>query len=209
MSAAHGYKRRSPLTLSPHRWSTLDVKITPLAIPGVLLVEPRRYGDERGVFCETYKAPALAEAGFDKPFVQDNCARSGPRGVVRGLHMQRAPFAQDKLVRATRGAIFDVAVDVRPGSPTFGQSVGVTLTAANWLQLLVPAGFAHGYCTLEEDCEVQYKVTAPYAPAEEEGLIWNDPALGLDWPITAADATLNARDLTWPTLAQWRAAKTL
>ncbi|MBE7216946.1 MAG: dTDP-4-dehydrorhamnose 3,5-epimerase [Caulobacteraceae bacterium] len=183
------------------------MQITRTDIEGVLIVEPKRFGDERGVFCETFKAPVLAEAGFDLPFVQDNCARSGPRGVVRGLHMQRAPHAQDKLVRCSRGRIFDVAVDCRPGSPTFGRHVGLELSAANWLQLLVPKGFAHGYATLEEDCEVLYKVTAPYTPAEEEGLLWSDPALGIDWGVSPMEATVNARDQAWPTLAEWSAGR--
>ena len=183
------------------------MQITPTAIEGVLIVEPRRFGDERGVFTETFKADVLAQAGFTAPFTQDNCARSGPRGVVRGLHMQRSPHAQDKLVRCSRGAIFDVAVDVRPGSPTFGRHVGIELSAANWRQLLVPKGFAHGYATLEEDCEVLYKVTAPYAPAEEEGLLWSDPALGIDWGVAPAEATVNARDQAWPTLAAWSAGR--
>lgn len=183
------------------------MQVTPTAIAGVLIVEPRRFGDERGVFTETFKAPVLAEHGFATAFIQDNCARSGARGVVRGLHMQRAPHAQDKLVRCSRGRIHDVAVDLRPGSPTFGRHVGVELSAANWLQLLVPKGFAHGYATLEEDCEVQYKVTAPYAPAEEEGLLWSDPALGIDWGVTPAEATVNARDQAWPTLEAWSASR--
>ncbi len=181
------------------------MRITPTAIDGVLILEPKRFGDERGVFTETFKADALAEAGFATPFTQDNCARSGARGVVRGLHMQREPHAQDKLIRCSRGRIYDVAVDCRPGSATFGRHVALELTASNWLQLLVPRGFAHGYATLEEDCEVLYKVTAPYAPAEEEGLLWSDPALGIDWPIAPAEATVNARDQAWPTLAAWAA----
>ena len=183
------------------------MQVTPTAIPGVLIVEPRRFGDERGVFTETFKAAVLAGHGFSTPFIQDNCARSGPSGVVRGLHMQRAPHAQDKLVRCSRGRIYDVAVDVRPGSPTFGRHVGVELSATNWLQLLVPKGFAHGYATLEADCEVQYKVTAPYAPIEEEGLLWSDPALGIDWGIAPDAATVNARDLAWPTLEAWSASR--
>jgi dTDP-4-dehydrorhamnose 3,5-epimerase len=180
-----------------------------LSIEGVLVLEPRRFGDERGVFSEIFKASELAEAGFVKPFVQDNLARSGPRGVVRGLHMQTGDFAQDKLIRCARGSILDVAVDVRPGSPTFGKSVAVELSAQNWLQLLVPTGFAHGYCTLEEDCEVQYKVTAPYAPDHEAGLLWSDPALRIPWPIGPEAATVNARDAAWPTLAAWAASKGL
>jgi dTDP-4-dehydrorhamnose 3,5-epimerase len=183
--------------------------ITTFDIEGLLLIEPKRFGDERGIFCEVFKASELAEAGFTKTFIQDNLARSGPKGVIRGLHMQRAPNAQDKLVRASKGAILDVAVDVRPGSKTFGRSAAVELTADNWRQLLVPAGFAHAYCTLVEDCEVQYKVTAPYAPDCEEGLLWSDPALGVDWPFKSDEVTVNARDAAWPTLAAWAASKGL
>lgn len=183
------------------------MNVTPCAIPSVLLIEPRRFEDERGVFCETFKADALAQAGFDRPFIQDNCARSEARGVVRGLHFQRGSAAQDKLVRCSRGAIFDVAVDIRPGSPTFGQTVSQVLSAANWLQLLVPAGFAHGYCTLQEGSEVLYKVTTPYAPDHEQGLLWSDPALGVEWPVSTGGAVLNARDAAWPTLAAWGEAE--
>lgn len=182
------------------------MKIRPTPIAGLLLIEPERRGDERGLFCETFRADRLAEAGFDRVFMQDNCARSGPKGVVRGLHMQSAPFAQDKLVRCSRGAIFDVAVDLRPKSETFAQSFSAELSEDNWRQLLVPAGFAHGYCTLRPDSEVLYKVTAPYAPDHEEGVLWSDPALGIDWPVTPAQATVNTRDARLPSLAEWRRA---
>jgi len=179
-------------------------KVTPLAIPDVLLVEPVRHGDERGFFSETYSKRALAEAGFDAEFVQDNHSRSPKKGTVRGLHFQAPPFAQDKLLRVTRGAILDVAVDIRVGSPTYGQAVAVELSAENWRQLLVPKGFAHGFQTLTEDCEVLYKVTDYYAPASEAGLLWSDPALGVDWPLGTADAFINARDAAWPILADLR-----
>lgn len=177
------------------------MKITPLAIPDILLIEPVRHGDARGFFSETYSRNALAEAGFDGDFVQDNHSLSGRRGVVRGLHFQTPPYAQDKLLRVTRGAMLDVAVDIRRGSPTFGRHVAIELSADNWRQLLVPKGFAHGFQTLTEDCEVLYKVSAYYAPAAERGLLWNDPALGIDWPLTGEAAFLNARDGGWPTLA--------
>jgi dTDP-4-dehydrorhamnose 3,5-epimerase len=178
------------------------MKITQTELPGVLLIEPTRHGDERGLFVETFKADELAKAGVAISFIQDNLARSSAAGVVRGLHFQKPPFAQDKLIRCCRGAILDVAVDIRPGSPTFGRSVAVELSAENWLQLLVPAGFAHGYCTLTPDTEVAYKVSGAYAPQSEGGLLWNDPALGIAWPIAAEQATLNARDKGWPTLAE-------
>jgi dTDP-4-dehydrorhamnose 3,5-epimerase len=172
--------------------------ITPLAIAEVLLIEPRRFGDERGFFSETYSRRALAEAGFDHEFVQDNHSRSGRKGTVRGLHFQIPPHAQDKLLRVVRGAIFDVAVDLRPESPSFGRHVGAELSAENFRQLLVPAGFAHGFMTLTDDAEVLYKVTGYYAPEAERGLRWNDPALGIDWPLEAGEVTVNARDATWP-----------
>ncbi len=179
----------------------MRIDTTPIA--GLLVIEPKRFGDERGVFTETFRADALAAHGFTNPFVQDNCARSEASGVVRGLHFQKGEAAQDKLIRVSKGAIFDVAVDLRAGSATFGWSYSVELSAQNWLQLLVPRGFAHGYQTLTPDAEVLYKASAPYAPSAEGGILWSDPALGIDWPIDAAEATLNARDLAWPTLAQW------
>lgn len=177
-------------------------QVTRLAIPDVLLISPARYGDERGFFSETFNKRVLAEAGFDREFVQDNHSRSTRPGTVRGLHFQAPPFAQDKLLRVTRGAILDVAVDIRRGSPTFGRHVAVELSADNWLQLLVPRGFAHGFQTLTDDCEVLYKVTDYYAPQAEQGLLWNDPALDIEWPIPGAAATLNERDAGWPTLAE-------
>jgi dTDP-4-dehydrorhamnose 3,5-epimerase len=177
--------------------------ITPQAVPEILLIEPKRFGDERGFFSETYSAKALAEAGFAHAFVQDNHSRSPKRGTVRGLHFQAPPHAQDKLLRVTRGAILDVAVDIRRGSPTYGKSVAVELSAENWRQLLVPKGFAHGFLTLTEDCEVLYKVTDYYAPASEAGLLWSDPALGVDWPIGGEAPLINARDAAWPALADF------
>ncbi len=175
-------------------------KVTPQAVPDVLLVEPQRFGDERGFFSETYNAKVLAASGFDGVFVQDNHSRSPRRGTVRGLHFQAPPFAQDKLLRVTRGAILDVAVDIRRGSPTYGRAVAVELSAENWRQLLVPKGFAHGFQTLTDDCEVLYKVTDYYAPGAEAGLLWSDPALGVAWPLGTAEATFNARDAAWPPL---------
>ena len=179
------------------------ITITPQAVPEVLLIEPQRFGDERGFFSETYNAKILAGAGLTLPFVQDNHSRSPHRGTVRGLHFQAPPHAQDKLLRVTRGAILDVAVDIRKGSPTYGRSVAVELSAENWRQLLVPKGFAHGFLTLAEDCEVLYKVTDYYAPASEAGLLWSDPALGIDWPVNGAPPVINARDAAWPRLADF------
>ena len=166
-----------------------------MAIPGVLFITPTRHGDERGWFSETFRQSALEDAGFTGgAFVQDNHARSSQRGVLRGLHFQKPSRAQDKLVRCVRGAIFDVAVDIRQGSPTFGQWVGAELSADNGAQLLVPKGFAHAYCTLTEECEVLYKVTGYYAPQAEGALHWNDPIVGIDWAIPAEAISTNARD---------------
>ena len=177
------------------------MKITPQAIPEVLLIEPVRRGDNRGWFSEVYRKSALAEAGFDREFIQENHALSFQKGVTRALHFQIPPMAQDKLVRAVRGAIVDVAVEIRQGSPTFGRHVAVELNAETGAQLLVPRGFAHGYQTLTEDCEVIYKVTSYYAPETERGLVWNDPDLAIAWPFGADETTVHPRDAAWPTLA--------
>lgn len=179
----------------------MPAQIERLAIPDVLLITPAVHGDARGRFAETFSARELARHGVTAPFVQDNHSVSPIRGTVRGLHFQRPPHAQDKLLRVTRGAVLDVAVDLRPGSPTYGRHVAVELSADNWRQLLVPRGFAHGFQTLTEDCEVLYKVTDHYVPTAEGGLLWSDPALEIDWPITPTAATVNARDAAWPTLA--------
>jgi dTDP-4-dehydrorhamnose 3,5-epimerase len=178
------------------------MKITPLAIPEVLLITPARHGDERGWFSETFRQSALEEAGFGAAFVQDNHVRSTTRGIQRGLHYQKPPHAQDKLLRCVVGAIFDVAVDIRKGSPTYGQWVGAELSAENRQQLLVPKGFAHGYVTLTDACEVLYKVTDYYAPQAEGAVRWSDPTVGIDWPIPVAEITANDRDNAAPLLAQ-------
>lgn len=178
----------------------MPAQIERLTIPDVLLITPKVHGDPRGAFAETYSRRDLAEAGFDGEFVQDNHSRSAQKGTVRGLHFQLGPHAQDKLLRVIRGTILDVAVDLRAGSPTWGRHVAVELSADNWRQLLVPKGFAHGFQTLTDDCEVLYKVTDYYAPAVEGGLLWNDPALGIDWPLGPEAAVINARDSAWPGL---------
>ena len=176
--------------------------VAPTAIPDVKLLTPRRFPDGRGFFSETWNQSRFVEAGIPGPFVQDNHAMSADSGVVRGLHLQIAPSAQGKLVRVVRGAIWDVAVDIRPGSSTYGSHVGAVLSAENWQQLWVPTGFLHGYCTLEPDTEVIYKVTAPWDRAAERGVIWNDPALAVPWPIHPAEAILSDKDRALPRLAE-------
>jgi dTDP-4-dehydrorhamnose 3,5-epimerase len=169
-------------------------------IDGLLLMEPKKFGDERGFFSEVYNRKRMAEHGFVREFVQDNQSLSVARGVIRGLHYQSPPFAQDKLVRVTRGRILDVAVDIRRGSPTYGDHVAVELSAENWRQLLVPIGFAHGFVTLEPNTEVIYKVTNYYAPDHDHGVLWSDPALGVDWEIAADEAVISAKDKVQPLL---------
>lgn len=176
------------------------------AIPDVILVKPRRLDDERGFFSEVYSRRDFAEIGLALEFVQDNHARSVARGTVRGLHFQLPPHAQDKLIRVTRGAVFDVAVDLRRSSPTFGRHVAVELSEANWSQLFVPAGFAHGYCTLTAEAEVLYKASKPYSAEHDRGLAWDDPALGIAWPVTADDAILSEKDRRHPPLSRLAAA---
>ena len=176
------------------------MSVEALAIPEVLLLTPPRFADNRGFFSETFSAKREAAAGIVGPFVQDNHSLSVPRGTVRGLHLQLAPHAQGKLVRCVRGAIWDVAVDVRHGSPTFGRHVAAVLSAENWCQLWVPAGFLHGFCTLEPDTEVIYKVTADYDRASERGVVWDDPDLALPWPVEAGKAVLSDKDLVLPRL---------
>ena len=178
------------------------MKVERCAIRDDLLIEPVRHGDARGFFSEVWSRRALAAQGFDVDFVQDNHAFSMAKGTVRGLHFQTPPFAQDKLVRVTRGAILDVAVDLRTSSPTFGRHVAVELSAENWKQLLVPVGFAHGFVTLEPDTEVLYKVTAPYGPQNDHGLDFDDPALGIDWRVPLTSLTLSDKDRKHPRLAE-------
>ncbi len=173
----------------------------PKDIPGLILVEPKKFGDHRGFFSETFNRRRMAEMGFDAEFVQDNHSLSVETGVVRGLHYQSPPFAQDKLVRVVRGAILDVAVDIRRGSPTFGDHAAVELSAENWRQLLVPVGFAHGFATLEANTEVLYKVTAYYAPDHDHGLLWSDPEVAVAWPVAPEAAVLSDKDRVQPRLA--------
>jgi dTDP-4-dehydrorhamnose 3,5-epimerase len=177
------------------------MQITPLAIPDIKLLTPRKFGDDRGFFSETYNARTLASVGIHDVFVQDNHSLSGPAGTVRGLHFQKPPHAQAKLVRVVRGRIFDVAVDIRHGSPTYGQWVSAELSAGNWQQLYIPAGFAHGFCTLTPETEVCYKTSDFYEPQLDAGLHWLDPAFEITWPVSPEAATLSPKDQSLPCLA--------
>jgi dTDP-4-dehydrorhamnose 3,5-epimerase len=168
-----------------------------LSIPEVLLIEPKVFEDERGFFMETYKMPDFAAAGIDANFVQENDSRSN-KGVLRGLHYQNPPFAQGKLVRAVKGEVFDVAVDIRNGSPTWGKWVGVILSEENKNILYVPETFAHGFCVLSEIAEVLYKTTSIYSAEAEAGIIWNDKDLNIEWPVK--EPILSAKDKKWPVL---------
>ena len=174
------------------------MKFTETPLPGVILVEPRVFRDDRGFFLETYHAPRYREGGIAEPFVQDNHSRSS-RGILRGLHAQRE-FPQGKLVRCVEGEIWDVAVDIRVGSPAFGEWFGTSLSAENFRQLYIPPGFAHGFCVLSEVAQVEYKCTELYHPEDELGLAWDDPDLGIEWPIE--DPQLSKKDREAPRLAQ-------
>jgi dTDP-4-dehydrorhamnose 3,5-epimerase len=172
---------------------------TRLQLPEVVLVEATAWSDDRGFFVEMYKRSEFAAHGIPQAFVQDNYSHSS-RGVLRGLHYQKDPRAQGKLVSVVNGQIFDVAVDIRHGSPTYGRWVGVTLSAAPFRLLYVPAGFAHGFCVLSQEADVLYKVTDEYAPELDRGILWNDPAIGVDWPLL--DPILSAKDAALPCLAE-------
>ena len=174
------------------------MRFEPTSIPEVIRIEPRVFRDARGFFVESYHEAKFFEGGLRARFVQDNHSRSG-RGTLRGLHMQ-VKYAQGKLVRCTAGEVFDVAVDVRPGSRTYGQWVGETLSAENFRQLWVPPGFLHGFCVVSESAEIQYKCTELYHPEDELGVLWNDPELGIRWPVT--DPLLSAKDAALPRLRE-------
>ncbi|WP_201838723.1 dTDP-4-dehydrorhamnose 3,5-epimerase [Microvirga zambiensis] len=176
--------------------------VEPTVIPDVKIVTPQRFGDNRGFFSETYNRGRFVDAGIDAEFVQDNHSLSATVGTVRGLHFQSEPFAQAKLIRVVRGSILDVAVDIRRSSPTFGKHVAVELSARNGRQLFIPVGFAHGFCTLEPDTEIQYKVSNYYSAAHDHGLLWNDRAIGIFWPINQDDAVLSEKDQRQPALAE-------
>jgi dTDP-4-dehydrorhamnose 3,5-epimerase len=179
-----------------------NVEATPFGIEGPLLLSVRRFEDSRGIFIETYNRRDFAAVGITEEFVQDNHSLSVHPGTVRGLHFQVAPAAQAKLVRVLRGRILDVAVDLRADSPTFGQHVAAELSAENGLMFYIPAGFAHGFATREENTEVAYKVSALYAPGCDKGIAWDDPALGIDWDLAPEAARLSDKDKVLPRLGE-------
>ena len=176
------------------------MKIEDTALKGVKLITPRRFGDHRGFFAETWNAKVFAEAGIALEFVQDNHSISETLGTVRGLHFQAPPHGQAKLVRCGKGRLFDVAVDIRNGSPTFGKWVGYELTFENGLQLLIPSGFAHGFMTLEPSTEIVYKCSDFYVPQAEGALRWDDPAIGIEWPLSGITPAISKKDAAAPGL---------
>ena len=179
------------------------VQVTKTALEGVRLITTKRFEDERGFFSETFSVDLFASEGIEFGCVQDNHVLTRAAYTLRGIHYQLAPFSQAKLVRVLKGSVFDVAVDLRRGSSTYGKWCGATLTAAGGEQLFVPRGFAHAYCTLEPDTDVSYKVDDYYAPANEGGIRWSDPALGIAWPIEARLVVLSDRDRALPLLADF------
>lgn len=172
-----------------------------LSLPGLILIRPVRHGDARGWFSEVWRRDQWEAAGVKADFVQDNQSFSAQTGTVRGLHFQLPPYAQAKLVRCVAGRVLDVAVDLRRSSPGFGKAVAVELTAEGGEQLFIPAGFAHGFCTLEPDSGLAYKVDAYYSAAHDRGVRWNDPAFGIEWPVSEGDAVLSAKDKVQPFFA--------
>ena len=177
------------------------MEVRRLSLDGVAEFTPEKFGDARGFFSETWSRERFRQAGFAQDWVQDNQSFSAERNVLRGLHFQVAPFAQDKLVRVLRGAIFDVAVDLRGGSATFGKWVSCIVSAGKWNQFLVPKGYAHGFLTLEPATEVFYKVSAPYAPQCDRAIRYDDPALAIDWPLGGMKPILSEKDRRAPLLA--------
>lgn len=178
------------------------MEVIPLGLEGVLEIRPHKFGDMRGFFSETYSAERFAAAAIPLVFVQDNHSFSAAKGVLRGLHYQLPPRAQDKLVRVTRGAILDVVVDIRKSSPTFGKWESVVVSAMEWNQVLVPKGFAHGFVTLEENTEVVYKVTDGYSPEHDRSIRFDDPDIGIEWPFPSSVMQLSDKDKMAPTLAR-------
>ncbi len=174
-----------------------------LAIPGVVMIKPRKFADSRGWFMETWKAPDFSALGVTADFVQDNHSLSKQRGTIRGLHFQTPPHEQAKLVRVVSGAVYDVAVDLRRGSATYGKHCGATLTASGGEQLFVPRGFAHGFCTLEDNTEVVYKVDGLYSPQCDAGLFWGDPNLAIEWPLPRDSVLVSDKDAKLPGFASF------
>lgn len=189
--------------VEPHRLpvsSMLD--LIPTAIPDLLILSTRWFEDERGAFSEVFNLDRWDKAGLATRFTQDAQSLSRPRGTLRGMHFQAPPMAQTKIVRVVRGAIWDVAVDLRVGSPTFGEWVGVELSHENRRQLYIPIGFAHGYVSLTPDAEMIYKLGNPYSPEHERGVAWDDPALGIQWPLDGTEPVMAERDRRWPRLSE-------
>ena len=182
------------------------MKTEKLDIEGLVLITPKRHGDARGWFCESWSRESYKKNGIDADFIQDNMSLSVPRHTVRGLHFQIAPFAQAKLVSVPQGRILDVAVDIRPGSATYGRHVAIELSAENGQQLYIPAGFAHGFCTLAENTLVSYKINAPYAPAHERGILWHDPDLKISWPVSPKSAIVSEKDCQYPQFKDFKNA---
>jgi dTDP-4-dehydrorhamnose 3,5-epimerase len=180
------------------------MKITSLAIPDVKLIEAQVFKDDRGFFLESYSKRAFEQAGIKYNFIQDNHSRSTDASVIRGLHFQLPPHAQAKLIRVTKGKIWDVAVDLRKVSPTYSHYVSTELSAQSFKMLFIPAGFAHGFVTLDPDCEIQYKTDAYYAPNHEGGIRWDDPDLAIDWPIKYSSVTMSEKDALLPTLENFQ-----
>ena len=176
------------------------IEVSSLDIADVKIIKTKKFVDPRGYFSETYHEKNFYDAGISLRFVQDNHTMSPQAGTIRGLHFQGHPFAQDKLVRVVKGRVFDVAVDLRRTSRTFGKWVGIEISALDWKQVLIPKGFAHGFCTLEPDTEVIYKVSNHYSPAHDFGVVWNDPDLAIDWPVQDGQVTLSDKDRMQPRL---------
>ncbi|BCJ92309.1 dTDP-4-dehydrorhamnose 3,5-epimerase [Terrihabitans soli] len=180
----------------------MTLEVRPLGLDGVFEIVPAKFGDARGFFSETHNSESFRAAGIDVQFVQDNHSYSAAKGVLRGLHYQLPPAAQAKLVRVVRGAVFDVAVDIRKSSKTFGKWVGIEISAGAWNQVFVPRGFAHGFVTLEPDTEVIYKVSDPYRPQLDRAIRYNDPDIAIAWPIPVDDAQMSGKDRAAPFFAQ-------
>lgn len=178
-----------------------ELEVRPLRLPELIELAPARISDDRGFFSEVWSAARFAELGIQTHFVQDNVSLSRKKGVIRGLHFQIPPAAQAKLIRVARGAIFDVAVDIRSSSPTFGQWAATVISADQWNQLYLPEGFAHGFLTLEDDTEVNYKVSALYSPEHDRSIRFDDPAIAVEWPFDGAPL-LSAKDAAAPLLSE-------